>query len=62
MTVRVPRAVAVAILIATAAACGRTASSPPAIVLNTSTPGAAVVDVTGLPGDVADALDGERTP
>jgi hypothetical protein len=54
-------AAAVAILIAAAAACGRTSSSP-AIVLNTSSPGAAVVEVSGLPGDVVSALDEPRTP
>jgi hypothetical protein len=62
MTRYVLRAAAVAIVVATAAACGRTASSSPAIVLDTSTPGAAAVEVTGLSGDVADALDAPRTP
>ena len=66
MTLDVLRAAAVATLIATAAACGRAATpSParsPAIVLNSSAPGAAVVEVTGLSRDVADALDTPRTP
>jgi hypothetical protein len=55
-------AAAVASLIATAAACGRSAPSAPAIVLNSSTPAGAVVEVTGLSSDVAAALDEPRTP
>ena len=62
MTVHVLRVVAVASLLAPAAACGRSAPSSPAIVLNTSTSDAAVVEVTDLSSDVAEALDVPRTP
>ena len=62
MTPYALRAAIVASVIATAVACGRSTSPAPAIVLNTATPGAAVVEVTGLSGDVADALDAPRTP
>src|SRR5262249_18453335 len=62
VTFHVLRAAAVASLIATAVACSRGAPPSPAIVLNTSTPNAAVVEVTGLSSDVAAALEAPRTP
>ena len=61
MTVHVLRAAAVASLIAAAVACSRSAPATPAVVLNSSPPAAAVVEVTGLSSDVAAALDQPRT-